>query len=211
MSDIEVFEGIIESLEMGAFDGTMTVRSTQVPATQRVRLSMDQFGTVRLELDLACRERRIVRVHHEDGVLRDIDFATTKFCGVCGLPQWKTHGGLCCDNGHGGAESITKAEAKERGLEVTKAVSDPQPRDPETLLECMQAGYIPPPKPPEDRPRGSWSDKQRQDYIQARLAEGMELWEAINRSAWREIDDIMDARFMSAVEAVAADAAEGEA
>ena len=31
-------------------------------------------------------------------------------CSVCGLPQKLTRGGLVCDNGHGGADSVTLAE-----------------------------------------------------------------------------------------------------
>jgi hypothetical protein len=36
------------------------------------------------------------------------------YCGECGFPQWASPGGVTCDHGHGGAASMSEAEARAR-------------------------------------------------------------------------------------------------
>jgi hypothetical protein len=53
---------------------------------------------------------------------------TSRHCAVCGLVQFSTDSGLCCGNGHGGADSLTRAEAEQAfGLEhVAQLVKENQ-------------------------------------------------------------------------------------
>jgi hypothetical protein len=49
------------------------------------------------------------------------------YCGDCGLPQWTSPGGVTCDNGHGGAASMSEAEARARyPLRPEWAASSPE-------------------------------------------------------------------------------------
>lgn len=64
------------------------------------------------------------------------------YCGVCGLPQWKSPGGATCDGGHGEAPSVfdneaiairelaKKEEVKEVSGALAQALDEPPPRDP---------------------------------------------------------------------------------
>ena len=125
------------------------------------------------------------------------------YCEMCGLPQWECPGGTICDNRHGGAGSLALEQARDKVPELD--IIPPSL----TVVQAEARGFPPGPNKngdiiPSAKPvPGSWSDEKRQKTVQRYLAEGMELWDAINRSAWREIDDVMDAKFMQHVEKAA--------
>jgi hypothetical protein len=48
------------------------------------------------------------------------------YCGDCGLPQWTSPGGVTCDNGHGGAASMSEAARARYPLAGDKAASPPE-------------------------------------------------------------------------------------
>lgn len=139
------------------------------------------------------------------------------FCSICGAQQWQSPSGRCCANGHGGVDSLTKSEAEEAGFEPVSAAD-------ELVQECVEASPKDRAEPNRAEPNlngdifleskrvpGSWTDEQRQQRIQCYLSQGMDLWSAINRSAWAEIDDVMDAKFLACAEEAATKYAKGKA